>query len=147
MSTVTRCARISNWWSLLAFGPSSCLSAPAAGLWDDFRDSLSEDHLERNPRDPEMAIELALIDIRWAFIAWDYGILDVQDDALCGGGGGSLECVSIEQRKLLYSIHTNFSKIEFNHEIKHAESGIQNQLTWYFQTLGIILINKQPYEG
>jgi hypothetical protein len=39
------------------------MGAPAAILWDAFRDSLSEDHLQRNGNDPELAFKLSQIEI------------------------------------------------------------------------------------
>jgi len=61
------------------------MGAPAALLWDAFRDKLCEDHLERNPHDPELAVKLTLIDIdrnlrRQGSSLVDHGLPYVQDD-------------------------------------------------------------------
>lgn len=39
------------------------IGASVALLWDDFKNSLCEDHLERLPEDPEKAYKLSLIHI------------------------------------------------------------------------------------
>ncbi|XP_054282185.1 uncharacterized protein LOC128999618 [Macrosteles quadrilineatus] len=61
------------------------MGAPAALLWDAFRDALCEDHLERNPLDHEVAYKLALIEIdrslrRQGSCLADHGLPTVDDD-------------------------------------------------------------------
>jgi hypothetical protein len=61
------------------------MGAPAALLWDFFKNSLCEDHLERNPEDPELAYKLSLIEIDRSLrlqgsSLTDHGLPHVQDD-------------------------------------------------------------------
>ncbi|XP_054280075.1 uncharacterized protein LOC128998104 [Macrosteles quadrilineatus] len=61
------------------------MGAPAALLWDAFRDSICEDHIERNPLDVELAYKLGLIEIdrslrRQGSCVADHGLPDVHDD-------------------------------------------------------------------
>uniref|UniRef100_A0A8D8VRR9 ATP-dependent DNA helicase n=1 Tax=Cacopsylla melanoneura TaxID=428564 RepID=A0A8D8VRR9_9HEMI len=61
------------------------MGTPAALLWEQFRDLLAEDHLERNPLDPELAYKLALLDIdrslrRQGSCLTDHGLPFVRDD-------------------------------------------------------------------
>jgi len=61
------------------------MGAPARILWDTFRDSLCEDHIERNPHDIDSAYTLALIEIdrslrRQGSCLVSHGLPDVQDD-------------------------------------------------------------------
>ncbi|XP_054272896.1 uncharacterized protein LOC128993160 [Macrosteles quadrilineatus] len=61
------------------------MGAPAALLWDAFRDALCEDHLERNPLDHEVAYKLALIEIdrslrRQGSCLAGHGLPTVDDD-------------------------------------------------------------------
>ncbi|XP_054283292.1 ATP-dependent DNA helicase PIF1-like [Macrosteles quadrilineatus] len=61
------------------------MGAPAALLWDAFRDSICEDHIERNPLDVELAYKLSLIEIdrslrRQGSCVADHGLPDVHDD-------------------------------------------------------------------
>uniref|UniRef100_A0A8D8TLU8 ATP-dependent DNA helicase n=2 Tax=Cacopsylla melanoneura TaxID=428564 RepID=A0A8D8TLU8_9HEMI len=60
------------------------MGAPAALLWQEFRDLLAEDHLERNPGNPDHAYELALLDIdrslrRQGSCLTDHGLPFVRD--------------------------------------------------------------------
>ncbi|XP_054260342.1 uncharacterized protein LOC128984992 [Macrosteles quadrilineatus] len=61
------------------------MGAPAALLWDAFRDTLCEDHLERNPLDHDVAFKLGLIEIdrslrRQGSCLADHGLPIVDDD-------------------------------------------------------------------
>ncbi|KAJ1519104.1 hypothetical protein ONE63_011345 [Megalurothrips usitatus] len=61
------------------------VGAPAAILWDQFRDLLCKDHLERHPLDPEKAYKLSLIHIdrslrRSGSCNKTQGLPDVRDD-------------------------------------------------------------------
>ncbi|XP_046688846.1 ATP-dependent DNA helicase PIF1-like [Homalodisca vitripennis] len=61
------------------------MGAPAAFLWESFKNHLSEDHLERNPLDPELAVKLTLIDIdrslrQQGSCLKDHGLPYVEDD-------------------------------------------------------------------
>ncbi|XP_046688265.1 uncharacterized protein LOC124374004 [Homalodisca vitripennis] len=61
------------------------MGAPAALLWESFKNHLSEDHLERNPLDPELAVKLTLIDIdrslrQQGSCLKDHGLPYVEDD-------------------------------------------------------------------
>ncbi|XP_034236438.1 uncharacterized protein LOC117642399 [Thrips palmi] len=61
------------------------VGAPGALLWDQFRDKICEDFIERHPDDYEKAYKLGLIQIdrclrRNGFKLTDHGLPDVQDD-------------------------------------------------------------------
>ncbi|KAI5708509.1 hypothetical protein M8J77_024181 [Diaphorina citri] len=62
------------------------MGAPAFLLWGEFRDVLCEDHLERNPLDPELAYKLSLLEIdrslrRQGSCLTDHGLPYVADDS------------------------------------------------------------------
>ncbi|XP_054274704.1 uncharacterized protein LOC128994295 [Macrosteles quadrilineatus] len=61
------------------------MGAPAALLWESFRNTLCEDHLERNPLDHELAFKLSLLEIdrslrRQGSCLADHGLPSVEDD-------------------------------------------------------------------
>ncbi|XP_034236354.1 uncharacterized protein LOC117642372 [Thrips palmi] len=73
--------KLRNFFCLLAN-----VGAPAALLWESFKDKLCEDHLERHPDNPEKAYKLGLIQIdrslrRNGSCLAAYGLPVVQDDS------------------------------------------------------------------
>ncbi|XP_046407444.1 uncharacterized protein LOC124172080 [Ischnura elegans] len=61
------------------------VGAPAAILWEKFKDALSEDHLDRHPENPEVAYRLTLLAIdrslrRQGSCLTDHGLPHVDDD-------------------------------------------------------------------
>ncbi|XP_054259511.1 uncharacterized protein LOC128984236 [Macrosteles quadrilineatus] len=61
------------------------MGAPAALLWESFRDALCEDHLHRHPDDRELAFKLSLLDIdrslrRHGSCLADHGLPVVEDN-------------------------------------------------------------------
>ncbi|XP_054257325.1 ATP-dependent DNA helicase PIF1-like [Macrosteles quadrilineatus] len=88
-NTTTRCCEAATFMTgprLRSFFVILCnMGAPAALLWDAFRDSICEDHIERNPLDVELAYKLGLIEIdrslrRQGSCVADHGLPNVHDD-------------------------------------------------------------------